>query len=346
MTERNLNTQDDTEKLFLEVSRAMREQDSLKMNELMAAKEEEAPVVETEQPEAADTEETTDATASEDTTESEDSKNDSPPEDPSAEVVDTKGKEEEPDDLVKLKEQLANVKEENHRLKSQAGRVPSLQRKQQDLEKKLNQLLKSGLSPSTQTTPQLSQKARDNLKKLEESDPVLARTLEELLLDQASELHRSANSGANEVLQVLTEKEALELADREMGKLLNLYPNAVDVFNSPQWSEYVKELPEQWQTLAGSMYAEDVAAVFERYKNDMMARHPELAEQKPTSPASKSEPSAKAKQVQETRERKLDAPVVKSTTQTPKGGTTDDPESLFKKYYAEVQKRDNLVRQR
>lgn len=340
-TEQSLNSQEDQEKLFRDISRAMREQDSEKLDALM-----EAPL-EVEEPIAVN--DTTSEVAVANTTPTEEKKEDTPPEE--AEVEDTSKSEDEkqkdkPQDAASLPaDELARLKEENHRLKSQAGRVPSLQRKQQELEKKLTQILKNGALPSSQ--PKLSSKVTDKLKALEADDPALAQTLHELLADQSEEIHKSVTAGTKEAFEVISEREALDVTQRELGKLMDMYPNAVEVFQNAHWQQWVRDLPESWQQLSSSMYADDVALLFERYKRDLSEQYPDMGK-KDVTPVTDTaaEPPAKAAKVQEERERKLHAPVVKSVKTSPKQELTDDPTALFKQAYEKIVKDNHLVRPR
>src|SRR5690606_1588573 len=114
------------------------------------------------------------------------------------------GKDED-DPLKDLRDQLAAMQKENQALRSQAGRVPHVQRKLDELDKKLAQLT---ASPSSQASAKITPKVDELLKDIEETDPALAKAMKEVVataIDGLDEEHRSREI---QNLQALREQEA------------------------------------------------------------------------------------------------------------------------------------------
>lgn len=86
------------------------------------------------------------------------------------------------DTKTEVPDELNALKAELHRLKSDAGRVPHMQRRQQELERELRDLkLSRKVEESTSTTAkpaELPEALKTRIEKLKEIDPDLAETLE------------------------------------------------------------------------------------------------------------------------------------------------------------------------
>lgn len=299
----------DANKLFNDVTKAMQEDDSNKLSELLA---EETPLDE-EQPD--------DTPLADEPEEIEVEDENSPPEEEA-------GEEEENDPLAELREQLAAMQKENQSLRSQAGRVPHVQRKLDELDKKLAQLT---ASPSSQASAKITPKVDELLKDIEDTDPVLAKAMKEVVAAAVDGIDDEYRSREIENLTALREQEAKAHQEAEIARLLEMYPMAPEVFASPQWTEWKKEQPDHILNLAQSNSADAVAMAFDLYARDMQAQYPELA--------AKLGGNEKANKVEEERHRKkqtaanLDRPNVPAKDKGP-----TNPEALFAKYSEEIRK--------
>lgn len=304
---------DDINKLFNDVSKAMQEDDSNKLSELLAQEtpeEEEHPEQElpADEPEDEPAEEV-----------EEESSEDSPPE------------EADKDPLEDLRAQLAAMQKENQALRSQAGRVPHVQRKLDELDKKLAQLT---ASPSSQASAKITPKVDSLLKDIDETDPVLAKALREVVATAVEGIDEEHRSREIENLTALREQEARAYQEAEAQRLLEMYPMAPQVFQSPQWAEWKKEQPDHILKLAQSNNADAVALAFDLYAKDMQAKHPELAAQ--------AGGNDKANKVEEERQRKQrTAANLESANAPVKGKGPQNPEALFAKFSEEIRKELN-----
>lgn len=246
--------------------------------------------------------------------------------------------------LKELREQLEKLSKENHALKSQAGRVPHVQRKLKELDQKLEELNQKAASPSNHPSAAIQPKVLEKLKGIRETDPELADAIAAAFAEAIPGLADDALNRERATLTLLREQEAQAFHAEQGNLLLEMYPNAAEVVNSASWSEWKKQQSEDILHLAHSDYAESVALAFEKYARDMKAKHPELADKPQTAqPAAavkaNDADAAKAAQIEEERRRKqATAATVGSPNAPGKVGLPDDPEALFKKFSDEIRK--------
>lgn len=314
----------DPNKLFQEVSKAMQDDDTLKVSELLA---QETPEADDEQEHTEDDlladepEENAEETSDEE--ESENEEEDSPSE--------KTGKEDD-DPLAELRTQLSALQKENQSLRSQAGRVPHVQRKLDELDKKLAQLM---ASPSSQASAKITPKVEQLLKDIDDTDPTLAKALKEVVATAVEGIDEEHRSREIENLRTLREHEARAYQEAEAQRLLQMYPMAPQVFASPQWAEWKKEQPDHVLKLAQASDADAVALAFELYARDMQAKYPDAVG---TGQADNDE----ANKVEEERKRKKQTAANLDRGKAPlKDKGPSDPAALFAKFSEEIRKELN-----
>lgn len=326
----------DADKLLNQITNAMKDGDSTKLDELMASEVvPEEPEVTFEEDEVAEDESPEETPADEDQPEiEEEDKTKDDPQDKADQPVDKK--ESEPtDELSKLKDQLAALANENHKLRSQAGRVPHVQRRLQELDKKLADLETKKSTPSNQPSDVVLEK----LKGIKETDPELAQAIADAVAAATSGLTEQLHNKDRETLHLLREQELAQQHENEIDRLLVMYPNAVEVFQSKTWKDWKATLSPGIKALAESDNADDVAHAFEMYGQAMLEKHPELApkEEHSATPVTKTNPEAEKIEQQRQRKKQTTA-VVGSPNASGKVAVPDDPDALFKKYFAQIQK--------
>lgn len=324
-------TEADSSKLFDEVSKAMQEDDSSKLSSLLAQEtpEEEQPTKEPpeeeEQPENSEGEEEEEEV--------------SPPVEEELDADKTK-EEKEPTEaekrLAELQAQLDAAKKDNQALRSQAGRVPSIQRKLAEVDKKLAEL--KTLAPSSQTSTKVKPKVEELLKDVRETDPALADTIAKALgvaIEGVDEELRT-----NEINSLIRQREqhAQDYLEEQRNRLLSQYPNAPQVFASPHWAEWKKSQPTHIQELAGSDSADAVGMAFELYAKAMLEQHPELAKSAQEQSVAPAE-TEKAKKLEEERLRKKKDSVDMGTSRAAaRDKEPTDPQALFEKFSQQIAK--------
>ena len=326
----------DAEDLFNNISKSLRSGDPTELRGIMDVNDDEPEVT---------------------TPDEEDVENDSPVEDqPDDTPVDTNDEEEEedpsddtpkepaddndeePDEedpLKELKAQLEALRQENHTLKSQAGRVPHVQRRLKEIDKKLEELAKRRTSPSDSPSAKIQPKVKERLEAIRKTDPELAEVIEAAITDATEGMTQEIFSREEQSLSLQREHELQAFREEQAQALLAKHPNAADVFNSPAWAEWKNEQSPGIRALAESEYANEVSEAFERYANDMVKKFPELAS-KENAVVPEQE---KARQIEEERKRKKKTAVVTDSPQAAgKVKMPDDPNALFEKYSAQIRK--------
>jgi hypothetical protein len=305
--------------LFNEISKAMQDDDSTKLSSLLAQEtpeEEEQPEEElpADEPEGDSTQDEQDEPSEEDGEEQE---------------VAT----EEVDPLAALRAELAELKKNQQSLSSQAGRVPSLQRKLAEYDRQLADLKKNATSGTT--SDKVKPKLDEALKDLEDTDPALAAAIRNAVGGALSEV--DTGSAAREISRIesLREAEYAEYVEAQKEVLLNKYPNVSEVFASDSWKTWKKEQPKHVLELAGADSAEAVIMALDIYKRDMLARHPELAVQKTEKPVV----DERASQIEESRKKQQQRAANLDSGKPPaRSKGPSDPEALFKQFSEEIRK--------
>lgn len=345
MSNENELSTEEAQKLFNQVGKAIQESDSVKLSEIM----DKQPLTE-EEPKTEDqpADGTTDEVVNEPVDAAKEDETD-PPEQKADDNVEKKDENpvEEKTELDKLKEQLAAVSKENHALRSQAGRVPHVQRKIKELDKKLEELTKQHASPSSQPSTKIKPKVDELLKGIRGTDAELADAIAAAIAEAVDATAQDIRTTEIDTVKLLRANEVSTHQDVEAQRLLEMYPNAPDVFKSSSWSDWKSNLQSEGRDrilgLAVSDNADDVALAFELYAKDMVAKHPELAKvsEKKEESTSVSNPAAakKAEEVEAERKRKKESSVNLSNPTAPgKVGLPDDPNALFSKYSEEIRK--------
>lgn len=330
-------TQEDAQKFFNDVSKAMKDDDSNKLSDLY--KDEPAPE-DTKQDEGVDDkqpdpeEQPEEPSKEDEQPEKKDEEEDAEPSPPKEADEPPKEKELTPEEkkIAELEAQLSDMKKETHVLKSQAGRVPNVQRRINELTKKLDELTKA--SPSSQTSTKIEPKLDGILKELRETDSKLADTIAQAIKEATSTVDEEQRAREIANLQFMRDQETASYLEHEKSRLLEMYPNAPDVFKSTHWAEWKANQSAGIKALANSSSADEVAYAFKKYAEDMMAQYPDLAKKQETVVETpNSEATEKAKKIEEERARKKStAANVSSPTAAGKQSVPDDPEALFKKF--------------
>lgn len=323
--------------LFAQVSKAVHDSDGIKLTELMDKEVvlDEPQVVEIEDPALEKKEEP----VVEDDTETKDA----PSEKTEEAVAKVDDKAVEPTEMEKLQTQLAQLSKENHSLRSQAGRVPHVQRRIQELDKKLEELANAKSSPASQTAAKIQPKVDELLKGIKETDSDLADAIAKAITAATSGVAEDAHTKERDTLEFLRSQEYRSYQEQESHRLLEMFPNAIEVFKSTSWAEWRKQQSPRVAGLADSDTAEDVAFAFQKYRTDMIAAHPELAEVKvditATTGVINSEAANAAKRLETERQRKKETSVtVGSSNASGKVGMPDDPSALFAKFSEDIRK--------
>lgn len=252
-------------------------------------------------------------------------------------------------------DELSELKNELHRLKSDAGRVPYLQRRMQEMDRELRaykarvaaaESIQPGDQPNA--NPTLPEKVKKRIEALREIDPDLAETLEEMHTSLAQEA-RGAKA-AVEVLQTHDQEEQdRQFFMEQKQELLRAIPQADDLFKRPEWKMWKEQTTPGRRALTETGYAQDMVQAIYAFAADMQQLHGNNGQ------ASKSQAnseggdplntSAQQQQtpsvVKENRERKVQvAAEIKSPAA--KASVAFDNETAFQEQYAKALKDMNI----
>lgn len=235
-------------------------------------------------------------------------------------------------------EELARLRLAEQRQRSESGRVPFLQKKLAELEKKLQEPAASAAALNGQPT---SKELEEALAQIAEVDPVTAKAL--------SLLRQEAQGSVKKTESILEERETEALLNREFDKLTKMVPQAPQVFQLPEWQEWKESQTPGLMALASSSYADDVVVAIEKFAKDMQVRYPEFAPKPVESPKEAVKevvpPVVDPKQaaLEEQRSRRLAATTPASATPAKtKEGEPSDPEALFAHFSKLIRKEDHL----
>lgn len=332
-------TEAEAQTLFNQVSKGIKDDDNEKLSSLMKA---ETPVKE-EVEEVPAEEEVVEETTAEDAKPEDTPTDDKPPSDKTetAEEDKEEGKPTEAPEIAKLREELAKVAKENHALRSQAGRVPHLQKRVKDIDAKLAELDKKAATPSNHPSTKINEKVLEKLKGIKETDPEIADVIAAVIAEATSGVTDDNIARERSILETQRNLDYSQYQALEAERLLEMYPNAPEVFSSPTWKEWKASQSKGIQDLAGSDSADDVVFAFEKYAKDMIAKYPELAKETTATdtPADDTVKNEAAEKLEAERKRKKEtAADVKSPNAAAKVKLPDDPQALFDHYSKQIRK--------
>lgn len=327
----------ENEKLFAQMSSAIRNQEFDKIDELATSPEQEdTPTPEEHEEGKAGTPDPKDMETSPEDGDKEIPADEEQPEEDKDKKKETPAAKTDQEKLTEALALLDKVKQENHSLRSQAGRVPHLQRQVQQIDKKLEELKEQATSPSSRPSTKLTERITPKLAKIKDADPELADVLAELLADATDGVATDLWDAEAKSLQAQRQAVAQEIQDAEVSRLIEMYPNAEQVFKSPSWKSWEAKQSKQLQMLANSDSADDVAFAFERYAEDMVKLHPQLAQKKNEESSPNNDEAARIEA--ERQRKKQTTVVVGSPTPAGRQQKPENDEALFKQFSEQIRK--------
>lgn len=241
-----------------------------------------------------------------------------------------------------VQEKVKALKEErdrlDHRVKSELGRVPALQRKVDELSRKLQDPRPATPAgdPQKATTPS---KLQEKLAQIRLIDPLLADTLEDISSSVVQPLREDLEAKIKDTTDLVREEREEQLFNQENAKLIAAVPQAHEVFKLPAYRQWVDDQTEGVRTLAKSIFADDVILVLEKFAKEMQSQQRVETPAPVTTPPVVVEDPKTTKVVQE-RERKLaaSAPPAVSGVAKAGDGIPDDADALFSYYSQKIRK--------
>lgn len=229
--------------------------------------------------------------------------------------------------IAQLRKELEEAKKVEHRLKSDAGRVPGLQSKLSAVEAKLDAMAAKAATRNEDGSVDDGASVDDafddeHFALIAETDPTLAAALKSVMGKVIKRTQTQGVDAAREVTKAFRETDEEVARQTEWNALVSVVPDAPDIFNSFAWASYKDTLTPEKLALAQSASASEVIAAITDYKAFV----------------NKAVGSTKANEVAEERQRKLTAGVPGSSTPGARAKAPDDEKTLFDNAYAEVLK--------
>lgn len=245
---------------------------------------------------------------------------------------------------AEVQERVNALKQANaqleHRVKSELGRVPALQRKVEELNRRLQTPVPK--VPAAKEASKANEKFQEAVARIQDVDPLLADALVALKEDVSQPLREEQETKISHIESRLQEKEDEELWKQENQKLLTAVPQAHEVFQLPVYQQWKAVQTDAVRELATSIYADDVLVAFEKFARDMQRTQPQVVAPAQIAAAPVASPVApvtvtdQTNKVLEERNRKLAAttPTSKSQPARTVDGLPEDPDAMFA-YFAE-----------
>lgn len=216
------------------------------------------------------------------------------------------------------KAEFERAKNEIHRLKSDAGRVPFLQKRLAELERAGRTATSQAQNvPSVGVNPDSALGQR--IAKYKEIDPELADLLLDVVKDTTAHAQVLTSQTVEQIRAAEEEAENQRFYHEQIAILAEKVPQYKEIFAMPQWAEWKDKLTPGQRAMAESGYANDVTQAIYAFGNYMKAINPQQQQQpqatthteeakkvqaqraarQESSPSSKSTPAKKEKEFDE-----------------------------------------------
>lgn len=227
-------------------------------------------------------------------------------------------------------DELTTLRDQLHRAKSDAGRVPHLNRRVQELERQLASVRTPASQP--ETSSEIPTTLKEKLERMREIDPEMAELIELSFKESASATQQVA-SAYQRGLDIQAQNQQQEHLRSEYQKVVNTIPEAEEVFRSQEWTKWVDMLSPNHRAMAMSSDANEVITAINAFKVDAENHFGGYRWGKPaTPPVSQPQVSASAVAAENSRAARLaNAPTVKATASRQTAEL--DAESLFNAAY-------------
>lgn len=207
------------------------------------------------------------------------------------EVVETTGEAaQEAVEEDKTAAELLALRNEVHKLRSDAGRVPFTQRRIKELENEVATLRATKAAASA--TPgsekvELDPETQAVIDELRDVDPVMAKALETVARKSAAAAATKVASAFDEYSRTTQESEDERYFAEQYGLLTSQIPQAPQIFASPEWKAWKSSLSPNRLAMAESVHADEVATAIHAFAADMQRLQPQHQgqQQAPAAPA-------------------------------------------------------------
>lgn len=237
-----------------------------------------------------------------------------------------------------VKEKVKALREERnlleHRVKSELGRIPFLQRKVDELSRQRSEPQTKPVKeePAAVKTSNTKSKLEEKLAEARAVDPALADLLQLVKDETEQSLREEFSSKVKQTEDLVLGREQEQVWHNEKARLLQMVPQADDVFKHPLWKEWKTNVAtETMRALTNSVNADDMVVALEQFSKYVAVVQPELVAPAVAAPVATVVTDPTAAKVAAERARKLAGTPKTTSANTPKANLVDleDPEALF-----------------
>lgn len=243
-------------------------------------------------------------------------------------------------------EDVETLQREIHRLRSDAGRVPYLQRRLQELERALTARTVETTKPQPKTANiqdvELPDEVKSEIDALKEVDPVLARAMEKIAKANLAAANSRVDHAVSTITQAEQEADDNRFWIEQKSELSRLVPQHEQIFALPEYQQWKAGLTPGRRALAESAYAEEVAQAIYAFAADMQRLKGPTQQAAPAAAATPVVDSPEAKALKEARQRKVSTSAdVKSSTA--KATQQFDGDAYFREQYNKLGKENHIL---
>ena len=231
-------------------------------------------------------------------------------------------------------DEVAQLKAELHRLRSDAGRVPFLQRRTAELERNLAEVQRrAAVKPQSESgdntkTVELPKHLRDKVDKMREIDPDNADLIEAVYASAVAKAREDTDVQFRQVDAVRKQSEEENFVNEQYSQLVGAIPSAPTIFQSPEWATWKSRLTPAFRAMAESAYASEVGQAINAFWIDYPRHRPTAATPTTTTTTTTTDDS-----VAKARQSKLSTSVAVTASQPAKNAEEFDIEAAFKEAY-------------
>jgi hypothetical protein len=250
-------------------------------------------------------------------------------------------------------QEIEELRRELHRYKSDAGRVPHMQRRMAELERELrankarNPDNPNGVKPTPDVSSiELDEETKNQIEELRSVDPVAAKTMERVA--KAAIAAAAARSTTAFETYVSEEQKADDerFYIEQKSILGQMIPQADQIFATPEWQAWKQSLSPGRRAMAESAYADEVAqaiyafaADMQRYQAQQQGTPTHQAAPTPNTPV----PNVEESEVHKARQKKVARAAGVPNTAAKKDAPLDE-QAYFEQMYGDIAKANHIIK--
>lgn len=244
------------------------------------------------------------------------------------------------------KDEVEDLRRELHRYKSDAGRVPFMQRRLVEMERELRAVKArtavDGVSPTVDPSKvELDPETAAQIEELRSIDPIMAKTLERVAKAAVATASRKVESVVETYTQADQEAEDSRFYSEQKTALVQAVPQADAIFATPEWKAWKETLSPGRRAMAESAYAEEVVQAIYAFAADMQQQQGRA--EAPATQVVAAAPAQEASEVAQARQRKVNASAeVKNPSA--RGTVPFDEDKLFAEMYNQIGKESHILK--